>query len=155
MTNRQFLIIVDGSKEMDVALNYACVRAKKTNGHLVLASFIKPIDVLTTKSVGDIMKNEAREESETLLHKASAYIKEETGITPTLYIREGEITEELIKLIEELKNISVLVLASSSDEKKGLGPIINSILNKNYANLNIPVMIVPGSFSKERIEKIG
>ena len=66
-----------------------------------------------------------------------------------------QILEELIKLIEELKNISVLVLASSSDEKKGPGPIINSILNKNYANLNIPVMIVPGSFSKERIEKIG
>ncbi|MBI29557.1 MAG: universal stress protein [Pelagibacteraceae bacterium] len=155
MSNRNFLVIVDGTKEMDVALQYACVRAKKTNGHLILASFIKPIDVLTTKSVGDIMKNEAREEAEANLHKASAYVKEETGIAATLHVREGEILEELLKLIEDEKNISVLILAANIDEKKGPGPIISSILTKNYARFNIPVMIVPSNFSKDHIKEIG
>lgn len=155
MSNRHFLVIVDESKEMEIALQYACERVKKLNGHLILASFIKPIDVLTTKSVGDIMKNEAREEAETMLHKASAYVKEETGITATLHVKEGDMIEQLLKLIEEEKNISVLILAASIEENKGPGPIISSILTKNYIRLNIPVMIVPGNFSKERIKQIG
>ena len=155
MSDRHFLVIVDGSKEMEIALQYACERAKKTNGHLILASFIKPIDVLTTKSVSDIMKNEAREEAETMLHKASAFVKEKTGITATLHVKEGDVIEQLLKLIEEEKNISVLILAASVEENKGPGPIITSILTKNYMRLNIPVMIVPGNFSKEHIKQIG
>ncbi len=155
MSDRNFLVIIDGSKEIEVALQFACERSKKTNGKLILASFIKPIDVLTTKSVVDIMKNEARDEAETLLHKASAYVKEETSNTATLHIREGEIIEELLKLIEEEKNISVLVLASSVEDKEGPGPIISSILTKNYKRLNVPVMIVPGNLTKEHIKQIG
>ena len=155
MSKRNLLVIVDGTDEMEVSLQYACIRTKKTNGHLILASFIKPIDVLTTKSVGDIMKNEAREEAETMLHKASGYVKEETGITPTLHVREGEQIEELIKLIQEEKNISELILAASMDEK-GPGPIISSIITaRNYSRLNIPIIIVPGNFLKEKINKVG
>ena len=155
MAKRNFLVVVDGSNEMGVSLQFACIRAKKNDGHLILVSFIKPIDVLTTKSVGDIMKNEARQEAETMLHKASGYVKEETGITPTLHVREGEQIEELIKLVEEEENISELILAASMDEK-GPGPIITSIMaTKNYSRLNIPIIIVPGNFLKEHIEQIG
>tara|TARA_B100001123_G_C15247841_1_gene1001607 strand:+ start:766 stop:1233 length:468 start_codon:yes stop_codon:yes gene_type:complete len=155
MSNRHFLVIVDGTKEMEVALNYACNRAKKTDGNLILASFIKPIDVLTTKSVVDIMKNEAREEAETVIQKASAYVKEETGLTPIIHIREGEIIEALMQLIEEEEDISVLVLAASTEEQKGPGPIISSIISNNYNRIKIPVMIVPGNLTKEHINQIG
>ena len=155
MSNLNFLVFVDGSDEMEVALLFACTRAKKTNGHIILTNIIKPLDVLTTKSITDIMKNEAREEAETMLHKASGYVKEETGITPTLHVREGEQIEELIKLIQEEKNISELILAASMDEK-GPGPIISSIITtKNYSKLNIPIIIVPGNFLKEKINKVG
>ena len=154
MSKPSFLVVIDGSDEMEVSLQYACMKAKKTNGHLILSSFIKPIDVLTTKSVGDIMKNEARQEAETMLHKASGYIKEKTGITATLHVREGEQIEELIKLIKEEKNISELILATSMDEK-GPGPIISSIMTtRNYSRLNIPIIIVPGNFLKENKKKI-
>lgn len=155
MSKHSFLVVVDGTDEMEVSLKYACIKAKKTNGHLILASFIKPIDVLTTKSVGDIIKNEARQEAETMLHKASGYVKEETGITSTLHVKEGEQIEELIKLIQEEKNISELILAASMDEK-GPGPIISSIITaRNYSRLNIPIIIVPGNFLKEKINKVG
>ena len=155
MSKHSFLVVVDGTDEMEVSLKYACIKAKKTNAHLILASFIKPIDVLTTKSVGDIMKNEARQEAETMLHKASGYVKEETGITSTLHVKEGEQIEELIKLIQEEKNISELILAASMDEK-GPGPIISSIITaRNYSRLNIPIIIVPGNFLKEKINKVG
>ena len=54
MSNRHFLVIVDGTKEMEVALNYACNRAKKTDGNLILASFISKILILSNNSPADI-----------------------------------------------------------------------------------------------------
>ena len=152
-SDRYILVIADGSKEMEVALQYACARAKKTNRKIIIATFIEPLDVLTTQGVTEIMQNEAREEAESKLQHASSIVKESTGIMPVLHIREGEVISELIKLIEEEENINVLVLAANVDEK-GPGPIISSLVSKEYSRLRIPVMIVPGNFSKDHISLI-
>ena len=70
-------------------------------------------------------------------------------------IREGEIIQELKNLINEEKNISVLVLGANVDEKeKNPGPIINSLVSKELSNFRIPIMIVPGNFSNEHISLI-
>ena len=151
--DRYILVIADGSNEMKIALEYACARSKKTNRKIIIATFIEPIDVLTTQGVTEIMKNEAREEAEAKLQKASSIVKESTGMVPVLHIREGELIEELIALVEEEKNINVLVLAASQDDQ-GPGPIINALTSKEYSRLRIPIMIVPGNFSKEHIALI-
>lgn len=153
MNDRYILVIADGSKEMEVALQYACARSKKTDRKIIIATFIEPIDVLTTQGVQEIMKNEAREEAEIRLQKASTIVKVSTGLTPVLHLREGKIIDELIDLIEEEKNINVLVLAAKVDEK-GPGPIISALTTKEYSRLRIPIMIVPGNFSKEHIALI-
>ena len=119
MDNEKFiLVIADGSKEMDVALKYACARSKKTNRKIMIATFIEPLDVLTTQGVTEIMQNEAREEAEKKLQYASSVVKESTGILPVLHIREGEIIQELKSLIDEEKNINVLVVAAKVGEKE-------------------------------------
>ena len=151
--DRHILVIADGSEEMEVALQYACARSKKTNRKIIIATFIEPLDVLTTQGVTEIMQNEAREEAESKLQQASSIVKESTGIMPVLHVREGEVIPELIKLIEEEENINVLVLAANVDEK-GPGPIINSLVSKEYSRLRIPVMIVPCNFSIEHISLI-
>jgi len=153
MNDRYILVIADGSKEMEVALQYACARSKKTERKIIIATFIEPLDVLTTQGVEEIMKNEAREEAELKLQKASTIVKETTGLTPVLQLREGNIIDELITLIEEEKNINVLVLAANVDEK-GPGPIVSALTTKEYSRLRIPVMIVPGNFSKDHITQI-
>ena len=156
MDNEKFiLVIADGSKEMDVALEYACARSKKTNRKIMISTFIEPLDVLTTQGVTEIMQNEAREEAEKKLKYASSVVKESTGILPVLHIREGEIIQELKSLIDEEKNINVLVVAAKVDEKeKNPGPIINSLVSKELSNFRIPIMIVPGNFSSEHIALI-
>ena len=151
--DRYILVIADGSKEMEVALQYACARAKKTNRKIIIATFIEPLDVLTTQGVTEIMQTEAREEAESKLQQASSIVKASTGVMPVLHVREGEVIPELIKLIEEEENINVLVLAANVDEK-GPGPIINSLVSKEYSRLRIPVMIVPGNFSIDHISLI-
>ena len=148
---KYILVIADGSKEMEVALQYACARSKKTNRKIIIATFIEPLDVLTTQGVTEIMQNEAREEAEKNLQYAASIVKDSTGFMPVLQIREGEIMKELKNLIDEEKNINVLVLAANVDEKDNPGPIINSLVSKELSSFRIPVMIVPGNFSKDHI----
>ena len=153
--DKYILVIADGSKEMKVALQFACARAKKTNRKIIIATFIEPVDVLTTKGVTEIMQNEAREDAEKIIQKAALIVKESTGIIPVLQIREGEIMKELKAVIDEEKNINVLVLAANVDEiDQNPGPIINSLFTKELSNLRVPVMIVPGNFSQEHIAHI-
>ena len=153
--DRYILVIADDTQEMKIALEYACARSKKTGRKIIIVTFIEPLDVLTTQGVTEIMKNEAREEAEKLLHSAATTVKNSTGLMPIFYIREGEIITELKKLIEEEKNINVLVLAANSNEQgKNPGPIINALVTKEISSLRIPVMIVPGNFSKEYISQI-
>jgi len=149
--DRYILVIADGSPEMSVALEYACARSKKTGRKIIIATFIEPLDVLTTQGVTEIMKNEAREEAERILHYAASIVKESTGFIPVLQIREGEIMKELKNLIDEEKNINVLVIAANVDEKNNPGPIINALVSKELSNFRVPVMIVPGNFSKDHI----
>ena len=153
--DRYILVIADNSPEMNIALEYACARSKKTNRKIIIATFIEPLDVLTTQGVTEIMKNEAREEGKKKLKYASSVVKETTGITPLLRLREGEIMNELKALLEEEKNINVLVLAANvEDNEKNPGPIINSLLTKELSNFRIPIMIVPGNFTKDHIALI-
>tara|TARA_Y100000741_G_scaffold104353_1_gene77953 strand:- start:302 stop:775 length:474 start_codon:yes stop_codon:yes gene_type:complete len=154
-SDRYILVIADNSKEMNIALEYACARSKKTGRKIIIATFIEPLDVLTTQGVTEIMKNEAREEAEKTLQTAATIVKDATGIMPILHTREGEAISELKKLIEEEENINVLVLAANTNEKeKNPGPIINALVTKEISTLRVPVMIVPGNFSKEHISQI-
>ena len=153
--NRYILVIADDSPEMEIALEYACARSKKTSRKIIIATFIEPLDVLTTQGVTEIMKNEARDTAETLLQKAASQVKDKTGEMPALALREGEMIIELKRLIEEEKNINVLVLAANSEPKnKDSNPIINSLLSQEITNMRIPIMIVPGNFSKDHIALI-
>ena len=153
--DRFILVIADNSEEMHIALEYACARSKKTGRKIITATFIEPLDVLTTQGVVDIMKNEAREEAEKILHAAATIVQNSTGIIPILHTREGEIIPELKKLIEEEESINVLVLAANTDENsKNPGPIINALVTREIGTLRIPVMIVPGNFSSEHISQI-
>ena len=153
--NRYILVIADDSTEMEIAIEYACARSKKTSRKIIIATFIEPLDVLTTQGVTEIMKNEARDAAESLLQKTASLVKDKTGEMPALAIREGETITELKKLINEEKNINVLVLAANSDNKsKESNSIINSLLSQEITNMRIPVMIVPGNFSKDHIALI-
>ena len=155
MSDRYILVVADGSSEMRVALEYACARSKKTGRKIIIATFVEPVDVLTTQGVSEIMKNEAREEGESRLKEAASFVKNKTGELPALSLREGETISELKKLIDEERNINVLVLAAKSDEKsKDPGPIITSLVTNEITNLRVPIMIVPGNFSSEHIALI-
>ena len=95
------------------------------------------------------------EEAEARLKDAASFVKNKTGELPALSLREGDTIIELKKLIDEEKNINVLVLAAKSEENnKDPGPIITSLVSNEITNLRVPIMIVPGNFSEEHISQI-
>jgi len=63
-SNRTFLVVVDDSDEMTKALRYACRRAQHTGGRVALLSVIEPAEFQHWMAVGDLMKEEARDEAE-------------------------------------------------------------------------------------------
>ena len=150
---RVFLVVVDDSDEMPVALHFACRRAEHTNGRVALFYVPDKADFQHWMAVGDLMREEAREAGEELLQKYSAEVQRKTGKIPVLFIREGERSQELFKLMDEEPLISILVLASGT-EAKGLGPIISFLFGKGVRQLHIPVTVVPGSLTREEIDAI-
>ena len=104
-------------------------------------------------AVGDLMREEAREVGEELLQRYSAEVQRVTGKVPILYIREGDRSEELYKLMDEEPSISILILAAGTD-KKGPGPIISYMMGKGVQQLRVPVTVVPGSLTREEIDAI-
>jgi len=150
---RVFLVVVDDSEEMPVALKFASRRARQTGGRVALFYVAARADFQHWASVGDLMREEAREEGERLLQRMSGEVHEWSGSYPVLYLREGDIKEELIALIEAEPSISVLVLAASV-AGGGPGPIISYLLGKKARQNRIPITIVPGNLTDEQIMDI-
>ena len=150
---RTFLVVVDESEEMDVALRFACRRAKATGGRVALFYVIEPADFGHWIAVEDLMEKERRMVAEETLTKYSDTVVEQTGVLPILHIREGERREALLKLIEEEPSISILVLAMGSG-RGGPGPLIAALTGKFYKRLTVPMTIVPGRLTEEGLDAV-
>jgi nucleotide-binding universal stress UspA family protein len=98
------------------------------------------------------MRAEAKERIEVHFEVFAKWMRDKQGINPSLVIREGEVVPEILAQILEDTEIGVLVLGASAD-KKGPGPIVTQ-LSKNAGSLPIPITVVPGDLSKERLEAI-
>ncbi|HLF58835.1 MAG TPA: universal stress protein [Alphaproteobacteria bacterium] len=150
---RVFLVVVDESEEMGVALHYASLRAKSVGGRVALLYVIEPSDFVHWMAVEDLERQEHRSEAEALLQNLSAKVNEWAGTMPILHLREGSRRDELLKLIEEDPSISILVLASST-QPTGPGPLISALTGKFINKLRIPLTIVPGNLSDEQLQAI-
>ena len=151
--DRVFLVVVDESEEMHVALRFACRRAEHTGGRVALLYVVEPADFQHWMAVGDLMREEARSEGEQLLQKLAAMVNDMTGSLPVLYVREGSRREQLLDLIEEEPSISILVLGANTGGR-GPGPLIEALTGRFLSKLNIPMTIVPGNLDDSLIDKI-
>ena len=153
ISDRVFLVVVDDTAEMAVALRFAGRRARNTGGRVALLYVVEDSDFQHWMAVGDLMREEARTEGEQLLQKLAARVVEVSGTIPVLYMREGSRRGELMKLLEEEPSISILVLGASTD-KRGPGPLVEALTGKLIGKLHVPVTIVPGNLSNEEVDSI-
>jgi nucleotide-binding universal stress UspA family protein len=149
---RKFMAVIDNTPESARAVHYAGMRAKNSGGGLVLLYVVSDADFNQWIGVGEIMRAEAREEAETIMAKIAQDVRETIGAEPELVIREGKATDQILQLIEEDKDIAILVLAASS-AKEGPGPLVSAIATRGIP-FPIPVTIVPEHLSDEDIDAL-
>jgi nucleotide-binding universal stress UspA family protein len=149
---RKFLVILDDSRECLNAMRFAAMRAAKTGGGVAILSIIPPEEFQHWIGVADIMREEARERIVVQYEVFAKWMRDRQGIDPELVIREGEPVPEILAQIREDKEIGVRVLGAGT-EKSGPGPLVSQ-LAKASGSLPVPVTIVPGDLSKEKLEAI-
>jgi nucleotide-binding universal stress UspA family protein len=149
---RIFLVVVDETDEMRIALRYAALRAFHTGGKVALLAVAEPPGIQQFAAIEERMEEEAREEAEQLLAKLSTEVKDIAGSTPVLYLRSGRPSEELLALIDEEPSISVVVLGAGTGQE-GPGPLITALVSSS-GKLRVPVTIVPGGLSEEQIAAV-
>ena len=84
--------------------------------------------------------------------KVAQEVRETIGAEPELVIREGKSTDQILQLIEEDRDIAILVLAASSG-KEGPGPLVTAVATRGVA-FAIPVTIVPDNLTDEEIDAL-
>ena len=149
---RKFLVVLDDSRECLNAMRFAAMRASKTGGGVEVLSVIPPEEFNHWIGVGDIMREEARERIEVHFEVFAKWMRDRQGVDPELVIREGQPVDQIMALIKEDGDIGVLVLGAGTDGK-GPGPLVTQ-LTRNAGSLPVPITIVPGDLSKERLEAI-
>jgi nucleotide-binding universal stress UspA family protein len=150
---RVFLVVVDETAEHHLALHYAARRVAHTGGRLALLHVIEPTEFQHWISVEELAREERRDAAEQLLQRLCEQIAPIAGSMPIVYIREGRQQDELLALINEEPDISILVLAAGTGAG-GPGPLVSFLSGKPAARLRIPITIVPGGLTVEQIDAL-
>jgi nucleotide-binding universal stress UspA family protein len=149
---RKFMAVIDDTPECARAVRYAGMRAKNSGGGLVLLYVISDADFNQWIGVSEIMRAEAREEAETVMAKVAQDVREKIGTEPELIIREGKATDQIMQLIEDDRDVAILVLAASA-AKEGPGPLVSAVAGRG-TSFPIPVTIVPEHLTDEEIDAL-
>ncbi len=149
---RKFLVVLDETRECLNAMRFAAMRAAHSGGGVVILSVIPPEEYQHWMGVADLMRAEARERIEAHFEVFAKWMRDRQGVNPELVIREGDPVLEILAQVREDSDIGVLVLGAAS-EKSGPGPLVTQ-MSRTSGTLPIPITIVPGDMSKERLEAI-
>ncbi len=149
---RKFLVVLDDTRECLNAMRFAALRAAHTGGGVQILSIIPPEEYQHWMGVADLMRAEARERIEAHFEVFAKWMRDRQGVNPELVIREGDPEAEILAQVREDPEVGVLVLGASH-EKSGPGPLVTA-LTRSSGTLPVPITIVPGDMSKERLESI-
>ncbi|KFI32818.1 universal stress protein [Haematobacter missouriensis] len=149
---RKFLVVLDDTKECLNAMRFATLRAAHTGGGVQVISIIPPEEFQHWMGVADIMRQEARDRIEAHFEVFAKWMRDKHGVDPELVIREGEAVTEILAQVKADPEIGILVLGAGA-ESADPGPLVTQ-MSRSSGSLPIPITIVPGGMSKERLEEV-
>ena len=143
---------IDTTNASIVTLRYACYKAKKS-GFAVQILAVMEASHKNLIFGSKAMANDKRKQLEKHLKKLIDEVCAETGITPSISVREGDITTEIVREIKATPNCTMLVFGKSHNslsDNTVLPKIAKHIGNK----IKVPVTIVPENLSEEYLKKL-
>lgn len=149
----KFLVVVDDTPEVRVAVRYATRRARNVRCGVVMLRVVSPVDFQQWAGVAEIMRSEAHDAAQALLQKLAEQVNQDSGLMPELVIREGLAKDEILKLVDQDPDIRMLVLAAAPGGE-GPGPLVSELAGQKAGQLSFLLTVIPGSLSDEQIDRL-
>jgi len=149
---RTYLVVVDESAEAEAALLFAARRAAKTSGNVHILALVPKTEFVQWGAVQATMEDEARARAEALVMSAAGTLMAEANLQPTITVKAGDPVSVVRKTVEETENVAALVLAAAP--KGAPGPLVAHFAGTDAGTLPCPLMIIPGSLSRDDIERL-
>ena len=149
---RTYLVVVDDSEEARIALRFAARRAGKTNGRVEVLGIVEPQDFVQFGGVQAAMEEEQRLRIEGVVSAAIGEILDESGLEANIIVRQGELVRTVRDYLADRSDVAALVLGAAPSGNPG--PLVGSFCGNDSGKLPVPVMLIPGSLSDERLEQL-
>lgn len=148
---RTYLVVIDESPEAEIALRFAARRAVKTGGTVEILALIPKPDFVQWGGVMATIEEEARQRAESLVTRAAGTLLAESGIAPSITIREGDGPREIREMIAANPAVAALVLGAAANGVPG--PLVTHFA-ADPGGLTVPLMIIPGSLDRDAIDRL-
>lgn len=149
---RIYLVVLDETREAEVALRFAARRAAKTGGSVQIVALVAPSEFVQWGGVQATMEEEARQRAEALVAGAAGTLLQESGVRPSISVRQGDAVTVVRAILEENPDIAALVLGAASNGPPG--PLVAHFAGIEAGNAPCPIMIIPGSLDREAIDRL-
>lgn len=149
---RTYLVVIDDSPEAEIALRFAARRAAKTQGNVEILALIPPAEFVQWGGVMATIEEEARERAEALVMRAAGTLFAESGLTPSITVREGDGPKVVREMLAANGDIAALVLGAAPSGAPG--KLVAHFTGADAGKLTVPVMIIPGSLDMDAIDRL-
>jgi nucleotide-binding universal stress UspA family protein len=149
---RTYLVVIDDSAEARVALRFAARRAAKTNGRIEVLGIVEPQDFVQFGGVLAAIEEEQRLRIEGVVSSAVGEILDESGVEAKIIVQHGEPVRAVREYIGTREEVAALVLGAAPSGSPG--PLVADFTGNDAGKLPVPVMLIPGSLSDERLEQL-
>ncbi|MDF7777112.1 universal stress protein [Sphingomonas sp. AOB5] len=149
---RTYLVVIDESPEAEIALRFAARRAVKTGGNVEILALIPQPEFVQWGGVMAAIEEEAQMRAEALVSRAAGTLLSESGIKPSITVRQGDGPKVVREMIAANSDIAALVLGAAASGPPGA--LVTHFAGADAGGMTVPVMIVPGSLDRDAIDRL-
>lgn len=149
---RTYLVVIDETEEAATALRFAARRAAKTGGAVEALVIIPRETFVAFGGVQEAMQQDALDHAEDVVSRGMETLGDEGMARPTIKVRHGEPATVINDAIRDNPEIGALVLGAAKSGNPG--PLVSQFAGFDAGRLPCPLMIVPGSLSREELDRL-
>jgi hypothetical protein len=148
---RIYLTVIDDTPEAESALRFAARRAVKTGGAVHVLALLPRQEFIAFGGVQAAIEEEQRRHAEGVVTRAAGTLLEESGLRPSITVREGDGPKVIREVLAETPGVVALVLGAAAGSAPGA---LVAHFAAEAGSLPVPLMIVPGGLDREAIDRV-
>ncbi|SKB53515.1 Universal stress protein family protein [Rhizorhabdus histidinilytica] len=146
------MVVIDDNEAARAALRFAARRAIKTGGSVEILALVPQQEFVQWGAVQATFEEEARLRAEAMVAQAASALIEDTGVMPSITVRQGDPVTVVRELLAEQPHVAALVLGAAASGNPG--KLVSHFAGTDAGQLPCPLMIVPGSLDDEAIDRL-